>query len=362
LKNGKQKTLVIAGGGTGGHIFPGLAVAEAWQKLGGQVIWVGSNLGKEKIYVPDAGIELRTIELGQMKGKRLLQKLKTLCQIPLAIGKSLGLLKKIQPDVVLGVGGYASFAVTLAAFFKKIPSALIEQNSFAGLTNRTLQYFVKNIFLSFEDNFAQFSPKKTMVVGNPIRSMIRRMPYPNNMRPFKIFVTGGSLGAKVLNEIFCQALDQIKSRWHDIEVIHQTGETDFARCKTFYEERPGLRASCQPFIRNMQEAYANAHLIICRSGASTTTEISIIGRPAIFVPYPFATDDHQKHNANYFVKQKAAWMILQKELNAKDLSERLEHLMDHSETLRTTADNMAQTAKIKADEKVAEALWSFTNV
>lgn len=355
-----QKKLIIAGGGTGGHIFPGLAVAEAWKNLGGAVIWVGSNLGKEKSYVPDAGYELQIIKVSPIKGKGIWQKMKTLLQIPIAIGKSLRLLNTLKPDVVLGVGGYVSFPMTIAAYLKGVPTAIAEQNSFAGLTNRILSRFAKKIFLSFEDDFQQFSASKTTVVGNAIRSSIQPQPYPTQMRPFCILATGGSLGAVALNDIFCQALDLLKPRWAELSVVHQTGDVDCKIRQEFYTKRPELKAECHNFIRNMQTEYQKAHVIICRAGASTATEIALSGKPALFVPYPYAADDHQTKNAHYYVKRHAAWMIAQNELSPAGLAKHIEHWMDHPEELRAVAKAMGKTAKANANIAIAKTLYGMS--
>lgn len=354
------KTLIITGGGTGGHIFPGLAVAEAWQNLSGNVVWVGSNQGKEKTYVPDFGVTLKIIPVNPIKGKGVWQSLKTALLLPKAIWQGIRLLRQLAPDVVLGVGGYVSFPVSLAACLLGIPTAIAEQNSHAGLANRILSRFVKKIFLSFEDDAGLFPKKKTSVLGNPIRSTIQRTPYPETNRPFFIFATGGSLGATTLNQIFCETLDLLKPHWPQLRVVHQTGDVDFIARQKFYQDRPQLHAECHNFIRNMQNDYAKAHLILCRAGASTATEIAICGRPALFVPYPYAADDHQTENANYFVKRGAAWMIQQADLQAQDLAERILHWMEHHQELKDVADKMAQTAKPLAKHNIALELMAMT--
>ncbi len=354
------KKLIIAGGGTGGHIFPGLAVADAWKNLGGEVVWVGSNLGKEKIYVPDAGYDLKIIAVSPMKGKGLWQKMKTLLQIPMAIIKGFRLLRELKADVVLGVGGYASFPMTIAAYLKRVPTAIAEQNSYAGLTNRILSRFAKKIFLSFEDDYQQFSANKTTVVGNAIRSSIQPQPYPTQMRPFCILATGGSLGAVALNAVFCEALDLLKPRWAELSIVHQTGDVDFKMRQEFYAARPALKAECHNFIRTMQTEYQKAMVIICRAGASTATEIALSGKPALFVPYPYAADDHQTKNACYYVKRHAAWMIAQDQLAPEDLAKRIEHWMDHPEDLRAVANAMGKTAKAGANITIAKTLYAMS--
>lgn len=354
------KKLIIAGGGTGGHIFPGLAVADAWKNLGGHVVWVGSNLGKEKIYVPDAGYEIHIIAVSPMKGKGLLQKLKTLIQIPIAVYKGMRLLNTLKPDVVLGVGGYASFPMTIAAFLKKIPTAIAEQNSFAGLTNRILSRFAKKIFLSFEDDYQQFPSHKTTVVGNAIRSSIQPQPYSAQMQPFCILVTGGSLGAVALNDVFCQALDLLKDQWHKLSIVHQTGDVDFVKRQEFYAARPSLKAECHNFIRAMQTEYQKAHVIICRAGASTATEIALSGKPALFIPYPYAADDHQTKNAHYYVRRNAAWMVAQDQLQPADLAKRIENWMNHPEELKNMAKAMGETAKANANITIAKTLFTMS--
>lgn len=352
----KKLKLIIAGGGTGGHIFPGLAIAETWMSHQHDVVWVGSNLGKEKIYVPEANIALEMIPALPMKGKGLIQKLKTALNIPKAIFQSIKLIKKHKPDVILGVGGYASFAMVLAGYLKSVPTAIAEQNAFAGLSNRILSRFVKIVFLSFEDDLKQFPKNKTQVVGNAIRSQIQHTPYPKSNRPFCIFVTGGSLGAVALNKNFCEALDKIKHRWSDIKVIHQTGDVDFQERASFYKNRPTLQSECYNFIKDIKSEYQKAHLILCRAGASTATEIALIGRPALFIPYPYATDDHQTQNALYYTHRHAGFILSQKDLNPDDLAQKIEHWMDNPEELAQTAQKIHMLAKKDARKLIVEAL------
>lgn len=354
-----NKTLIIAGGGTGGHIFPGLAVAEAWKDAGGKVFWAGSDLGKEKVYVPENGIELFIIPVSRVKGKGILGKLVTLTKLPGAIFKAMRVLKKIKPDVVLGVGGYASFAMTMAAFLKRVPVAIAEQNAYAGLTNRVLSKFSKKIFLSFEDEYQQFSAKKVDVVGNAIRANIQTKPYPENQNPFCIFITGGSLGAVALNENIRKALQLLAPFWSRLKIVHQVGENDFETSKKDYQNMSGLNVVCEKFFTDMHKQYEQAHLIICRAGASTATEIALSGRPALFVPYPYAADDHQTKNANYYVKRHAALMVQQKDLRPDWLAEKIEDFLANPEELKTLAENIKKVAKPHAATKIKEGLLAL---
>jgi UDP-N-acetylglucosamine--N-acetylmuramyl-(pentapeptide) pyrophosphoryl-undecaprenol N-acetylglucosamine transferase len=240
-----------------------------------------------------------------------------------------------------------------------VPTAIAEQNSYAGLTNRILSRFAKKVFLNFEDDYQQFPVQKTTVVGNPIRSSIQPHDYPETTRPFCILTTGGSLGAVALNTVFCEALELLKPRWSELSIVHQTGDVDFKERQQFYASRPTLKAQCFNFIGEMQTEYQKAMLIICRAGASTATEIALSAKPALFVPYPFAADDHQTKNAHYYVKRQAAWMIPQNKLSAEDLAKRIEYWMDHPEELRSTAKIMGATAKAGADIIIAKTLYDM---
>ncbi|MFO1464144.1 MAG: undecaprenyldiphospho-muramoylpentapeptide beta-N-acetylglucosaminyltransferase [bacterium] len=315
--------ILFAGGGTGGHLFSGIAVAERFRSRdpAAQILFVGTPFGLEKDIVPRAGFELRFIEATPLKGSGWRARLGSLARLPKAYGQSKKILKEFQPDLVVGIGGYASGPMTLAAHFSKIPTAVIEQNSIPGFTNRQLARFVDKIFISFAKAREFFDPQKTVFSGNPTRSFAA----PRQARPdgrLCLFVLGGSQGAHALNEAMRQALPSLRGQAERLHIIHQTGSKDFAAVEAAYREA-GISAEVFPFLQDLGPYYAQADLMLCRAGAGTITELQNLGLPAILVPYPFAADDHQRYNAEEMVTAGAAEMILNQELNGAKVAERL---------------------------------------
>lgn len=346
--------LIIAGGGTGGHIFPGVAVAEEWQKRGGEVLFVGTELGQEKDLVPKAGFRVAFLKVGQLKGKGLPKKIMTVLGLPLAVLAALKLLVREKANLVLGIGGYASAAVCLASPLRGIRMAVMDQNVVPGLTNRILGRLARRVFVSFEKTRDFFSQKKVVVSGNPVRTGITHAPYVKPTGRMTVFVFGGSQGAVTLNRVFTEALAQLADMKERLEIYHQAGATDEDELKTFYRNA-GFKSTVQRFFNNMNGIYAQSHLVIARAGAGTVTELAITGRPAILVPYPFAADDHQKKNAEFFSDRDAAWLIEQKDLNAQDLTERMRNMIENPAELERKAENMRRlgipgAARIIVDE------------
>lgn len=347
--------LVIAGGGTGGHIFPGVAIAEAWKNRGGAVTFVGTPQGQEADIVPRYGFPIRLMTVGKLKGTGLKQKIKTFASLPGSILQARTLLKELKPSVVLGIGGYASGPLVLAANWLGIPTAITDQNAQPGMTNRLLGKLVKKVFLSFEESEVFFPKAKIRQVGNPIRSEIRHAAYPTSFDPFGLFIFGGSQGAKAVNEAVLGALDLLQDLWPKLKITHQAGKVDFETVKAFYLSRK-LPATVSLFFSDMNEPYAKAHLVICRSGAGTITELALSGRPALLVPYPTAADDHQTKNAQVFVNAGAAWLLPQKNLTPESLAAQIRQLMGTPSELSTHAAAMLKMAKPEAAQRLVEEL------
>jgi UDP-N-acetylglucosamine--N-acetylmuramyl-(pentapeptide) pyrophosphoryl-undecaprenol N-acetylglucosamine transferase len=347
--------LVIAGGGTGGHIFPGIAIAEAWKARGGAVTFVGTPQGQEGDIVPRYGFPIRLMTVGRLKGAGLKQKIKTFASLPGSILQARALLKELKPSVVLGIGGYASGPLVMAAKGLGIPTAITDQNAQPGMTNRILGKLVNKVFLSFEESEVFFPKAKIRQVGNPIRSEIRPEPYPSTFDPFHLFIFGGSQGAKAVNEAVLGALDHLQDLWPKLKITHQAGKVDFETVKAFYEQRK-LPATVSLFFSDMHEQYAKAHLVICRSGAGTITELALSGRPAILVPYPIAADDHQTKNAQVFVKTGAAWLLPQKDLTPESLATQIRHLIQNPSVLVKHAEAMRKMARPDAAKRLVEEL------
>jgi len=353
--SGSPCALVMAGG-TGGHIFPGLAVAEALRERGWRVHWLGGrgSVGRpsmESQLVPARGLPFDSIDFGGLRGKGVL----TLALLPLrllrAFWQCVQLLRRVRPDVVIGLGGYVTFPGGMMGVLLGKPLVLHEQNSVAGLANRVLAEVADRVFSAFPRVL-----KKAECVGNPLRSAFVSQPEPatrfaGRSGPLRLCVVGGSLGAQALNEVLPQALALIPEDRRP-QVLHQSGARHLQALQAAYAAA-GVQAEVSAFIDDTASAFAQADLLICRAGASTVTEIAAIGAAAIFVPFPHAVDDHQTHNARFLVDAGGGWLLPQSELHAQALSELIMRL-DRAELLQK-----AQTAKglqqIQATERVVQA-------
>lgn len=344
------KTLLVMAGGTGGHVFPGLAVAEQLKKQGWQVSWLGTKDRMEAQLVPEYGYDIDFIDIAGVRGNGL----KRLLMAPLRVIKSIlqarRVLKKRNVDLVLGMGGFASGPGGIAAWMMGIPVVLHEQNAAAGLTNRILSHFSKKVLMGFA---GAFDNKKAILVGNPVRDQLLRLA-PKKISaensPLNVLVIGGSLGAKVLNEL----LPKVVSRFTDsqLQVIHQTGKQHFQSVALAYQDN-AVEADVRPFITDMDQVYDWADLIVCRAGALTVAEIAVVGLPAIFVPLPHAVDDHQTKNAQDLVNKEAAVLIPQKELNEQKLSDYLQAFSQNRGLLVEMSIKSKKTAIRDATQRVA---------
>ncbi len=306
--------LIVAGGGTGGHILAGVAIADEWVKQTGSkdsVLFVGAEQGLEARLVPKHGYALKLLKIGALNRVGLKTRLLTLLQLPLSFLKALFILISFRPHAVIGVGGYASGPVVLLARLLSplfgFRTAIIEQNSVAGFTNRMLGRRVHRVFCAFQGGASQFSSEKVMVTGNPIRSSLRPLP-PSSKDPFTLFVFGGSQGALGINSLILDALPFLRD--HGLQFIHQTGVKDYERVANGYE-RAGVSGRIEKFIDDMGSCYEKASLVVCRAGASSMTELASVGRAPIFIPLPTAADNHQEKNAKIFEEQDAAWVVPQ---------------------------------------------------
>jgi UDP-N-acetylglucosamine--N-acetylmuramyl-(pentapeptide) pyrophosphoryl-undecaprenol N-acetylglucosamine transferase len=321
----QQACALIMAGGTGGHIFPGLALAQALRDAGWRVHWLGgAGETMESRLVPPQGFSFETIEFGGLRGKGL----RTLFTLPLhllrALAQSLAVLRRVQPDVVVGLGGYISFPAGLMAVLTRRPLILHEQNSVAGLANQVLSRLAKRVYTAFPGVIA-----RAQFIGNPLRQAFTQQPTPilrfeGRNGPLRLLVVGGSLGAKALNDLLPQALALMPAAQRP-EVIHQSGEKQIEALRANYA-KANVVAELTPFIADTASAFAQADLVIARAGASTVTEIAAVGAAALFVPFPFAVDDHQTRNAEYLSQHQAAWLIQQRDLNAAQLAAFLQQL------------------------------------
>lgn len=339
--------LLIAGGGTGGHLFPGLAVAEMWKAEGNEVVFVGTPRGLEKDLVPRFGHKLELMTVSPIKGNKIVARLRAFKNLPSSFFQALKILKKEKPDVVLGIGGYASGPCVLAASLKRIPTGVIEQNSIPGLTNKVLGKFVKRVFITFENAKKFFAEKKVRVTGNPVlkerlpSSIVRsfdrsiaekassELSHDRTIERSNLLIMGGSQGAHRVNEIFLEAYALIREKIPHLSICHQTGKNDFEPVKAKYGTSQNVTVA--PFFDKMQDWYAKTSLVICRSGASSLTELALWGLPSILIPYPYAADDHQKFNAKEFEDKGAAFLFDEKDLTAEKLAEAIVSILQNNQ-------------------------------
>lgn len=332
-----ERCALVMAGGTGGHIFPGLAVAEALRGRGWRVHWLGAPGSMESQLVPPRGFPLEPVEFSGVRGKGLV----TLALLPLrllrAFWQSLQVVRRVRPHVVVGLGGYITFPGGMMGVLLGRPLVLHEQNSVAGMANKVLAGVADRVYSAFPDVMP-----KARWIGNPLRAEFLRQPEPaarfaGRSGPLKLLVVGGSLGAKALNEIVPQALARIPAQERP-QVIHQSGARQIEELRANYAAA-GVDAQLTPFIDDTAAAFAQADLVICRAGASTVTEIAAVGAAAVFVPFPFAVDDHQTTNAKFLVDAGGGWLVQQRDLTPDGLAQMLA-AMDRDELLRR-----AQAAK-----------------
>ncbi|MDQ3034472.1 MAG: undecaprenyldiphospho-muramoylpentapeptide beta-N-acetylglucosaminyltransferase, partial [Myxococcota bacterium] len=327
--------VVIAGGGTGGHLFPGIAVVEELRRRNADldVTYVGTERGIEARVIPGMGEAFETLDVHPLKGTDASGFMKSLLKLPGAYGRAVSILRDAQPEVVIGVGGYASGPMLLAAASLGIPTALMEQNAHVGLTNRMLGPVVGRAYLTYEETASRFGDH-ARVVGNPVRRAFATAarlamsdPDAFELRARRILVLGGSQGAKALNETVPEALARAGVAERGIEIVHQTGAAMQAEVAARYEAL-GVKAEVVAFIDDMARAYASSQLVIARAGATTLAEICAIGRPSILVPYPHAADDHQARNAEALERAGAAIAIRQDVLEVERLAADVRGLLD----------------------------------
>jgi UDP-N-acetylglucosamine--N-acetylmuramyl-(pentapeptide) pyrophosphoryl-undecaprenol N-acetylglucosamine transferase len=348
-------------GGTGGHIFPGLAVAEALRDKGWRVHWLGgngtlNNPSMESQLVPPRGFAFETIDFSGVRGKGPV----TLAFLPLrllrAFWQSIQVIRRVKPNVVIGLGGYIAFPAGMMAVLLGKPLVLHEQNSVAGMVNKVLAQLADRVFTAFPDVL-----QNAEWIGNPLRPAFTSQPDPQarftgRTGPLRLVVVGGSLGAKALNTVVPQALALMAPESRPV-VIHQSGAKQIDELRANYQAA-GVEATLTPFIDDMASAFADADLIVCRAGASTVTEISAVGAAALFVPYPSAVDDHQTSNARFLVASGAGWQMAQRDLTPPKLAELLQKteritLLDIGLKAKKMQQTEATTRMVAACEELA---------
>ena len=358
-----SRSILIMAGGTGGHIMPGLAVADILRAQGWRVTWLGAPGGMEAELVPKHGYEMAWVNFSCVRGKGLLRLLLLPFTLLRALGQSAAAIFRHRPDVVLGMGGYITFPGGLMAALLRRPLVIHEQNSIAGLSNKVLARLAQKTLSGFPDVLP-----KAIWCGNPVRGSIAGLPAPQiryaaRSGRLNLLVVGGSLGAKALNETMPQALALLPAEVRP-NVVHQTGKQHFATVQQMYKQA-GLQADIRPFLDDMAGSYANADVVICRAGALTIAELAAAGVASILVPFPFAVDDHQTHNARFLSERGAAWLLPQSELNAEKLAQLLRDLMNDGrgrEKLAAMAQQARGVAKADAAQRVAQACAELAEI
>ena len=355
-----MKRILIAGGGTGGHLYPGIAVAAEAVKDGVEVLFAGTSQGIETQVVPMEGFNLKLIDAGRFKGMGVSQKIKTLLSIPVGVAQAAGVIREFRPDVVLGVGGYASFPAVLAAKLAGKPVILQEQNAAPGLANKWLGRIAGRICLGFQAGEKFFPAGKCVLTGNPIRRGLLGVKREDAMRAmgldedrFTLLVTGGSGGASSINRAVADALSGFSDMKDKIQFIHQTGQRDYEDVAAAYE-KAGYAFRVMPYIYDMASAYACADLVICRSGALTIAEVTALGKPAVLIPYPFAADNHQEKNARELEAAGAARVVLDREATGERLADEIRKLLSAPEILIEMEERSMALGRPEAAARVLE--------
>ena len=344
--------VIMAGGGTGGHLFPGLAVARALQGRSEmtQILFVGTARGIESRVLPREGFPLETLPIKGIKGRGACGVAEALWGLPISLVRSFQIIRRFEPDCIVGLGGYASGPLLLAGRMRAIPCAIMEQNLRPGLTNRILGKVVDRVFVSYEQSSAFFPRARVVASGNPVRW--RELPQVTQSARFTLLVFGGSAGAHKINLSLVDALESMRDLAPELKIIHQTGVADFAWAKQAYAALP-FDVELFPFIERMDEAYAEADLILCRSGATTIAELTAYGKPALLVPYPYAAHDHQRWNAEALRQQGAAEMILDRDLSGARLAAALRALYDDRAGTKAMGEAARKLGKPDAAERIA---------
>lgn len=352
---------VIAGGGTGGHIYPGIALAQELQKRFPQwgIVFIGTKKGLEAKIVPREGFQFKTIDVEGLKGSSIRQILKASIKLPRSVYQAVRMLKELNPIAVLGTGGYASGPVVYAAYLMRIPTIILEPNIYPGLTNCLLSKSVDKIAICFSETEKFFPKGKTVLTGNPVRQEILEMNNaPLNEGKLTVLIFGGSQGAHKINMAVVEALPYLIP-WKDaLHLIHQTGEADFDRVVEGYHQA-GFSGEIQSYLDSIPQIYGKSSLVISRAGATTIAELTACGKPAVLIPYPYAVYNHQELNAQALVAAGAAEMILDQDLSGKVLAECLIAFIKNPDKLKKMHIQSKILGKVEATKRLCNEILSI---
>ena len=354
--------IVIAGGGTGGHLFPGIAVAQEFEARNpaSRIIFVSTGNPLERSVLSKTGYTLQTITAAGIKGRGLWNQIKSVVKIPKGILAANRILKKFSPDLTVGLGSYSAGPVVFTAWLRRIPIVVHEQNILPGITNRILSRFANRIYISFENTNSNMDSRKVQWTGNPVRREL--LEYSDRHAEdvsddsgngfFTILIIGGSQGAHRINTAVIEALEHLEDKEH-LHFVHQTGDADEQPVKEAYR-RNNIQCTVQSFFDIMAELYSRADLLICRAGATTVAEITALGKAVIFIPFPYAADNHQVLNAATLAEDGAAEMIIEKDLNGKVLSEKINNYAAHPAELKKMSARAKQLGKPDAARNIVD--------
>lgn len=356
------RNLLVAGGGTGGHVFPAIAVAQEWLRRAGEgvsegersVVFVGTERGLESKLVPQTGLPLELIRVAGLKGISGMKLLRNAAMLPAGLWDSEKILHHHRFQVAFGVGGYASGPMMLLARLHSIPGVIFEPNAVPGLTNRILAHVAARIACGF-DHTASLFGRKAVATGVPVRKEFFAAPRKERRQPFTLLITGGSQGSLAINRAVVDSLDALAARKYQLFIVHQTGERDYNAIRVAYARRE-YQAEVIPFIENMAERFAQADLIVCRSGAITVAEVSAAGRAAIFIPFGAATDAHQMRNAEAMQAAGAAQIVPQDQLTPERLTKEIFSLLDQPQRITEMEDRARSLARPRAVEDIVDLL------
>ena len=354
--------IVIAGGGTGGHLFPGIAVAQEFEarNAASRIIFVSTGNPLERSVLSKTGYPLQTITAAGIKGRGLWNQVKSVAKIPKGILAANRILKNFSPDLTVGLGSYSAGPVVFAAWLRGIPIVVHEQNILPGITTRILSRFANRIYISFENTRSHMDPRKVHWTGNPVRRELleysdghaEELSDDTGNGLFTILIIGGSQGAHRINTAVIEALGYLEDKEH-LHFVHQTGEADEQPVKEAYR-RHNMRCTVQSFFDNMAELYSRADLLICRAGATTVAEITALGKAVIFIPFPYAADNHQVLNAGTLAEEGAAEMLIEKDLSGQILSKKIAYYAAHREALNDMAAKARRFGKPDAAKNIVD--------